>query len=555
MNKKDLIGKIELFADLLDFHGANKFKVNAFKNGANVLRRFSGDLIDEVKSKTLESIRGIGKGISSFVYEYFEHDGNVSELNDLLGKTPTGILDMMLIRGLGVKKVKLLYENLGIEDLESLKLACESGEIEKIKGFTSKTSEKILEEIAAKEKIRSKMLLHHAFELSNSVKRLLAESMLFILLEPTGELKRIREIVSKIEFIGLLNYEVNAYQKLLNFLQNNNISAQSSRNKIELDGYSVPVIIHIADNESEFAELIEELSSSPEFAEKLREQENSGNTEIRKERKKAYVIPEMREQAYFEAPEKLRTNSDLNIDDFKGLLHFHTNYSDGNNTLEQMIEAAENYGFRYAVVCDHSKSAFYANGLNEERIIEQRDHIEEINGKFKITLFQGIESDILNNGSLDYSEDILRSFTFVVASIHSNFTMKEEEMTKRIIKAIENPYTDLLAHPTGRLLLSRKGYKVNINKIIDACAANDVAIEINANPHRLDLDWRYIYNAREKGVKFSINADAHSIEDIEFTKLGILIARKGGVQRSEVINCFTKKEFIKFVNRKIKRYS
>lgn len=250
---------------------------------------------------------------------------------------------------------------------------------------------------------------------------------------------------------------------------------------------------------------------------------------------------------------RLKQNSDISINNFKGLLHFHTTYSDGKNTLIEMLREAEKEGFKFAAVCDHSKSASYANGLSEGRVLLQKQEIRTIMSELQLHLFHGIESDIIQDGSLDYRDDFLSNFDFVVASVHSGFHMEQDKMTNRIIKAVENLHTDLLGHPTGRLLLSRDSYKVNLKKIIDACAANKVAIEINANPHRLDLDWRMIYYAREKGCLFAINPDAHSTGDISFIKYGVMIGRKGGLQSTELINFFNVNEFKKFLNRKIKR--
>ncbi|HEX2960893.1 MAG TPA: PHP domain-containing protein [Ignavibacteriales bacterium] len=265
------------------------------------------------------------------------------------------------------------------------------------------------------------------------------------------------------------------------------------------------------------------------------------------------VIPEMREKEYFSAPEKLRKNSELGILDFRGLLHFHTTYSDGKNTLTEMAEAAKDNVFTYLAVCDHSKAAFYANGLTEARVLEQKKEIEKVSRSLDIPIFHGVESDILKDGELDYDTDFMKNFQFVVASVHSRFKLSEEEMTSRIIKAVENPYTDLLGHPTGRLLLQRSPYNLDLKKVIDACAANNVAIEINASPNRLDLDWRMIYYAREKGCMFSINPDAHSILGIEEINYGIRVARKGGLQPEEVINCMDLESFKKFLLRKVKR--
>jgi len=257
----------------------------------------------------------------------------------------------------------------------------------------------------------------------------------------------------------------------------------------------------------------------------------------------------MREIQNVENGSKSDNNEVINFENFLGFLHFHTTWSDGINSLEEMINAALNMGYKYAAVCDHSKSAFYANGLSEERILLQRKEIVDVEKSYPIKLLSGIECDILSDGELDYSDDILSEFNFVVASVHSRFNLAENEMTDRIIKAVENPYTNVLGHPTGRLLLSRAAYQLNIKKVIDACSRNNVAIEINSNPHRLDLDWRNIQYAKEKECLFSINQDAHSIDDLENIKYGIGIARKGEITPLEVINCFDIEKFIKFTNK------
>jgi DNA polymerase (family 10) len=218
-----------------------------------------------------------------------------------------------------------------------------------------------------------------------------------------------------------------------------------------------------------------------------------------------------------------------------------------------MLNEAVDLNFQYVAVCDHSRSAAYANGLKEDRILLQKEQLAKIQEQYKIKLFQGIESDILADGSLDFPQEFLPNFDFIAASIHSRFNLNEKEMTSRIIKAVENPYTDLLGHPSGRLLLSREPYKMDTEKIIDACFANKVAIEINSHPKRLDLDWRWIYYAREKGCLFSINADAHSAAEISYLKYGVMIGRKAGLKNSEVINCFDLVSFKNFLNRKVKR--
>jgi DNA polymerase (family X) len=296
------------------------------------------------------------------------------------------------------------------------------------------------------------------------------------------------------------------------------------------------------------------LSASPEFLSglpDLKERYYKSDHEIFESISFPYVIPEMREKEFFEYNKP--SNSDLELSKISGLLHFHSTYSDGRNTLSEMLKAAEDKGYTYAAICDHSKSAYYANGLTEERILLQYKEIEQLQKNLDITILKGIESDILKDGMLDYTDDFLSEFQFVVASVHARFKLDEEQMTSRLLRAVENPLTDVIGHMTGRLLLSRDPYKLNIEKVLDACAANNVVVEVNANPRRLDLDWRLLYKAREKGCLFAINADAHSISEIDLIKYGVMMGKKGGLKELEVINCFDKQKFINFLNKKRKR--
>ena len=369
--------------------------------------------------------------------------------------------------------------------------------------------------------------------------------------ELSGELRRGAEVVSAIDFVANIRDEAEFFIELKEVF-----SYKTDLNKILLDvEYAIPVTVHFVKTESEFASVLLTTTGSDYFLSQLNLVENNfeGETEeeIFESVNHEYVIPEMREKEYFEAEVSFRENSNLTLKEFKGMLHFHTDYSDGRNTFSEMISAAKEFGYSFAVVCDHSKTAFYANGLTEERVIQQKEDAQKISEELNFPILQGIESDILQNGELDFSTDFLNNFNFIVASVHSRFNMLEAEMTRRIIKAIENEHTDVLGHPSGRLLLAREPYKFEIEKIIDACAANRVAIELNSNPQRLDIDWRMIYYAREKGCLFSINQDAHSIDELDLLRYGIKMGRKGGLQKEEVINCFEFDKFKKFLKRKI----
>ncbi len=548
-DRKEIINLLYNIADLLEFRGENPFKVNAFRNGANVIRQL-GDKFDlYLKEKKLGEVKGIGKGLQSVIYEFAEK-GESSELKSLLEDIPETLLELFSIHGLGPKKIKVLYDQLGIKSIGELEYACKENRIALLKGFGKTTQEKILTELEKRKYFSKYVLLHQADKIASEIESEIRTIKSVKKISRTGELRRIREIISQIDFVTLI-------EKEKTFIEHFELTDKKENQIFIKTNYQIPVSIFITKDVESFEKTLFATTGSKEFLSKsgfnFVKLKGKSETEFFKSMKMEFVIPEMREEEYFSLKENKRKNSDLDFNSMQGLLHFHTTFSDGRDTLDSMIGKANELGFKYAAVCDHSKSAFYANGLNEERILEQKKHLKKFSEENKFIVFQGIESDILADGSLDYSSDFLKNVDFVVASVHSQFNLSEADMTKRIIRAIENPYTDLLGHPTGRLLLSRDSYKVDVKKIIDACASNDVAIEINSNPRRLDLDWRWIYYARNKGCKFSINADAHSTEDILYTNYGISIARKGGIQQDEVINYFTLNEFKKFLQRKVKR--
>lgn len=554
--KKELIRILNGIADLLEFNGENKFKVSAFKNSANTIRRLEGDLEQMIIDESIKSVKGIGKGIQKVIYEYAE-TGISTDYESLKADIPQGVIDLFSIRGIGAKKVRMLYEELSIESIDSLEHACLNNNVAQLKGFGEKIQDKILVEIKLIKRSSGYMLLNKALAMGAEYVEVLQSRPYVKRVEFTGQLRRKLEIIDRIEVILAIkdykdNYkklsklyrikelsEFNSYYKLVISIENG-----SDVNLYVTDPLSFNTIWYLTTGSDEY------LANSDSFDDSIKA---SSEEEVAQKIGLEYIMPEMREGAFIDAPKELKKNTRLSLNDFHGFLHFHTTKSDGQNTLDDMTAGALKSGFKYLAVCDHSKSAFYANGLTEERILLQKNEIKEISSRYNIEVFHGIESDILRDGSLDYENDFMENFEFVVASIHSIFNLTEDEMTSRMIRAIENENTDVIAHPTGRLLLSRAPYKVNIKKIIDACVLNDVAIEINANPHRLDLDWRNLFYAREKGCKFSINPDAHSVEGIMDSEYGIMIARKGGVQPEEVINCYDIESFKKYINRKIKR--
>lgn len=546
--KKDIVNLLEEIADILEFKSENKFKISAFRNGANAIRQLDDDVIFLVKNKQLDSVKGIGKGIQSVIYEYVDNESSPF-LEELKKDYPHTLFDVFSIRGLGPKKIALLYNQLKIGSIDELETACRNNSLQDVKGFGKSTQEKILSEIELVKRNKKFIHTHRADKIVQKISETLTSINLIAAFQVSGEIRRNCEVVSKIEFVIQTNDEKSVIEELENSFEGNYVGSTFT-----IVNLTVPVFFYIVKDKNEFDKKLFVTTGSIEFLGEIGYPDDSSSEFSEKsyfeKRGIDYLAPEMREMEVFNYPVKtLLTESDLNREQFNGFLHFHTKNSDGMNTLEEMVHAANSAGYEYFAVCDHSKSAFYASGLTKDRILLQKKEVAEVSSKLRLPVYQGIESDILNDGSLDYEQDFLENFDFIVASIHSNFNMKEDEMTARIIKAVENPKTNVLGHPTGRLLLYRESFPVNIKKVIDACSRNNVAIEINANPHRLDLDWRNILYARDNGCIFSINQDAHSVDEVKYIKYGINIARKGGIQSSEVLNCFTKEKFESFIKK------
>jgi DNA polymerase (family 10) len=551
-DKTQIIKLLKELADMMEFVGENKFKINAYRFGANAIRGVESDIEELISEKKLDQIKGIGKGLQAVIYE-FADTGKNSQYDELRKQVPLGIADILKINGLGPQKVKQLYNDLAISDISQLEDAVKNNKLTGIKGFTDTLIKSIPEQINQIRKNKNYILINKALESADSIISKISALDSVVKIETTGELRRGMEIFSTLPFIALVKNE-----KLFLKEIGSAFNITRKENSVVISGiYDIPVVIYYFDNELAFIKGLLVTTGSEGFVNKTfgkKELSGKNEKEIFKNAKVPFVIPEMREDEFLALKKKkLKENSDLSLEKFKGLLHWHTTWSDGRDTLETMLNEAVKLNFKYIAVCDHSKSAAYANGLKEDRILSQKEHLDKIKGQYNIKLFQGIESDVLTDGSLDYPQEFLHNFDFVVSSVHSRFNLDEKEMTARIIKAVENPYTDLLGHPSGRLLLSREPYKMDTQKIIDACAANSVAIEINAHPKRLDLDWRWIYYARNKGCLFSINADAHSTSDISYLRYGVMIGRKAGLQNAEVINCFDLESFKRFLKRKVKR--
>lgn len=551
MSTEEIADILELTAKLMELHEENPFKVKAVSNAAYKLSKTRLDL-SSGNPDEIDSIEGIGKGITAKIIEILK-TGTTQELEELRAKTPDGVIEMMGIKGVGPKKVRQLWQELGVESTGELLYACNENRLVDLKGFGTKTQETIKQNIEFTLSNSGKLHFARAEKESEQlIHTLKKHKSLFETVSYTGEMRRKDEIISKIEILASTNDLEKAKLFILEKLGFN--EDESIENTFVLQN-SYTTLIYLCESEQFYKELFLTTGHSDFIEDYLEAEIESPESEedIFEALNLQYIEPELREsKEIISLAQKNKIPALIENADLKGILHNHSTYSDGMNTLQEMAEYCKELGYQYLGICDHSQSAFYANGLKPETVLIQQKEIDKLNSSlapFKI--FKGIESDILNSGELDYNEEILKTFDFVVASVHSNLKMSEEKANERLIKAIENPYTTILGHPTGRLLLARNGYPINHKKIIDACAANGVIIELNAHPYRLDIDWRWIPYCLEKGVKISINPDAHQKEGYADMRYGVNVARKGMLDKANCFNALSLEEIeLYFTSRK-----
>jgi len=541
MNNSEIASVLEEFAKLSELHEGNPFKIKALAAAAFQLDKnpvqLAGLSLDEIGK-----VQGIGKSLAQSIYTLI-HENSLPELEKLIEETPDGVREIMQIKGIGPKKVRLIWKDLGIENMGELLYACKENRLLHLKGFGEKTQNNVLQQIYFKMENADKF---HYARIENLALQLVAKLSAFSTkVSLTGAIRRACEVLEQIELVMASESNTNSTLSFEGFQM-----TQESDNEIKGTYFQIPFVIYKTSIDQFYHKLFETTGTEIHQAgyPKIEINNNSFESEeaIFESFQMAYIPAELRETA--EIIDKAKNNSLPNLlqfKDLKGPLHNHSIWSDGQNTIEEMAQWCMQKGYDYLGMADHSKSAFYANGLSIERVFAQHKEIDALNLKYpNFKILKGIESDILNDGSLDYPDDVLASFDYVVASVHSNLKMTEEKAMTRLIKAIENPYTHILGHPTGRLLLMRAGYPINHKKIIDACAANGVHIEINANPYRLDLDWRHIDYAVQKGVLLSINPDAHELAGFKDMYYGVLTARKGGLTQIGCLNALSIEELI-----------
>jgi len=487
--------------------------------------------------------------------EELKKTGTIEILDELIQLTPPGIFEMMRIKGLGGKKLEILWKKAGIDSMNALLDACQKNEVAEISGFGIKTQKNI---ISAIEQIHQSETSFHfatvaeeADKIVESLKRVFKSDKISL----CGAIRRKLNTVSNIEILSAV--PLSKYKSMKSEIGTLIVQSFS---KEEIKGQSIhehPFTIYLTSPENFYSDLFQKTGNKnhvDKVMSLLKSKKSSwkSETEIYEAAHLPFIVPELREDvAEWNFKNKHLADSLITDQDIKGVVHNHTTYSDGIDTLENFVTACIKKGFEYVVIADHSKNAFYAGGMKEEKVLKQHAEIDKLNKKIKpFKIFKSIECDILISGELDFSNNFLKYFDLVIVSIHQLLKMDEKKATDRLIKAIENPFTAILGHMTGRQHLIRPGYPVNFKKVIDACAANNVIIEINANPYRLDMDWSHIPYALKKGVMISVNPDAHSIGEIDNIHWGVVSARKGGLTKEMTWNALSLNEIKKWIRKK-----
>ncbi|MFT3911191.1 MAG: helix-hairpin-helix domain-containing protein [Ferruginibacter sp.] len=554
MDNYQIADSFSLLSKLMDIHGENSFKSKSYASAAFAIEKLGVQLKDIAPEKIAE-LKGIGSSSAQKITELLQ-TGRLKSLEEIIFLTPPGIIEMLNIKGIGPKKINTIWKEMEIETVGELLYACKENRLKLYKGFGEKTQQNVIDTIEFYFKNKGSHLYAQVIVAAEQMESFLAKIFPGKRIAITGSFKQQTEIIDELEFIIETSEE--DIEKNMKEVEGFTLKEKNNDCIVYDSGVGIKVKLY-ASAAGSFIEKLITHSSSESFITELK---NNGNDAFNNaateesffEKAGISFIP-----AYLREDPALIARAKTGIlppvlqpTDIKGIIHSHSNWSDGSHTIEEMAIAARESGIEYLVISDHSKTAFYANGLSEDRIREQHLYIDELNAKlapFKI--FKSIESDILNDGSLDYSNEVLATFDLVIASVHSNLKMTEEKAMMRLLNAIENPYTTILGHMTGRLLLSRPGYPVDYKKIIDACAANHVTIELNAHPSRLDIDWRQIHYALEKNVLISIDPDAHHIDGIKDTNYGVLVAQKALVTKENNLSSFGLKEFEAFIdNRK-----
>ncbi len=560
IDKKQIIQTLENIGTILMLKGENPFKSRAYFNAARMLETRNDDIVALIQSGEISNIKGIGKALSEKL-SILVKEGRLPYYEKLKESIPPGLMDMLNIPGMGPKKVKAVYDQLGIKSVGELEYACNENRLRDLPGFGLKSQEKILKGIELRKKYSERFLFPIAWQQALQLTDYMRKNPQLIRLTSAGSLRRKKETVKDIDLVGsckeeqrlsIMDYFVRypLTESIVNRGQTKSTILLQSGISCDLrlvDDEQFPFALHHSTGSKEHNTAMRHRAKTRhltmnEYGLFPRGSEQSlpcsNEVEIFQTLQLDFIPPELREnQGEIEAAEKNNLPELITEDQIKGVFHVHSVYSDGAASIADLVRACRNKGYHYLGISDHSKSVFYAHGLSEDRVKMQHEEIDRLNsGMNDFVIFKGIEVDILNDGGLDYDDEVLASFDFVIASVHSSFRMSKEEMTHRICQALKHPLVTMLGHPTGRLLLAREPYPLDMRQVLETAAEQNKIIEINANPHRLDLDWRWGKLANQLGVKTSINPDAHTLAGLEDIKWGVGIARKGWFTAEQVLN-------------------
>lgn len=557
MTNKQISRTLRLASQLIELTGGNDFRARAFANASRQIDGLEVPVAQLVAEGKLTGVRGIGAGLAADVAELIEA-GTFPQLDELIAAVPPGLMDVLRVKGLGPRKVRALWQELGVTTLDELEEAALDGRVAGLDGFGKKSEEKILVELRRLKTYMGRRHYALALDAAGPLLEALRASEGIERAEPAGELRRGLEVLSEIELV------VSGDPNVLMEVISEHASPSPGESKAFFEGTladGMPLRVHHADatdfpltwwrttgsaaHVAAFEERFDVMESAPT------------ESAIYQAVGLAFVPPELREGTdEVEAAERDEIPRLIEVGDLRGNLHNHTSASDGVNSLREMAAAARAMGYEYLGICDHSRSLVIANGLTVERLRRQGDEIRALNDEIAsdggppFRVLHGTECDVLADGSLDFPDDVLAELDFVVASIHTGFGMTEDAATERLIRAVEHPLVDVLGHMTGRLLLRREGYPVDHLAVIEACARHGVAIELNANPYRLDMDWRHVREATARGVPISINPDAHSIEELKFVEWGVAVARKGWLTAEQCLNAQRLADFEEWLARR-----
>lgn len=569
MDKKDVAAALEEIAVLMELSGENPFKSRSYENAARAIETVEGDIDEIVREKRLREIKGVGQALEEKIEELVT-TGRLHYLEELRAQFPHTLFELFQIPGLGPKRIKQVWEELGVDSMAALEQACRDGRLSGLKGFTSKLQAKILEGIDFARQHHGEHLYNEALAAGEELLEYLEAGPGIARISLAGSLRRHKEIIKDVDLVAASDDPKAVMARFVKAPRVMKVTGHGDTKSSIVVEPGIAADLRVVSN-AEFPYALAHFTGSKEHNVAMRQRAKERGLKLNeyglfredgsmvpcKEEKDIfraldlpYIPPEMREDlGEFDADPLPRL---VNEKDLRGLIHCHSTWSDGVDPLETMALRVRERGYEYMVISDHSQTAAYAGGLKPADIVRQHAEIDALNARLApFRILKGIESDIRTDGSLDYEDDVLASFDIVIISVHQKLDMAEEEATARIIKAIESPYSNVLGHPTGRLLLQRPGYPINVDKIFDACLATGTAVEINANCKRLDLDWRHVRRGKDRGVRFSIGPDAHRVEGIDFVKYGIGIARKGWLEKDDLINSLTAKELLAW--RDIKR--